>query len=104
MPAAPTAVQAYVQDGTDVQVVWSPGDTTAGFIIEAEANGGTYEPIGTAGASDTMFLATNLTANQQYLFEVIPYNSYGQGTGTVGGDPSTGDPVTVGSASAEGVV
>jgi hypothetical protein len=49
-----------------------------------------------------MFLATNLTANQQYTFMVIPFNAAGQGTGVVGGDPTTGEAVTVGSASAAG--
>ena len=75
-----------------------------GYIVEAEANGASsFVPIGTVGANATEFLATNLTANQQYLFKVIAYNSQGQGDpSAAGGDPTTGDPVTIGGASAAG--
>lgn len=102
-PASVTDAMAVAEDGTDVQVVWTPGDATAdGYMVEASTDGGsTYTPIGFASSGATKYLASNLVGGVTYTFRVTPYNAIGFGGSSVTTNTASG-PALTSQASTEG--
>ncbi len=68
---APTGLSASAVSNSQVNLTWSDASNgETGFAIQRSRSGGDWLSIGSAGANQTSFSATGLSAGVQYFFRV----------------------------------
>ncbi|MCE5249058.1 SUMF1/EgtB/PvdO family nonheme iron enzyme [bacterium] len=79
-PAAPSNLQAVTISYSEIKLNWTDNSSNEqGFIIE-QMEEGSFVEIGTVGAGVTTYSVTGLTADTQYTFRVLSFNTLGTST------------------------
>src|SRR5581483_11457602 len=79
VPPAPTGLSASAVSSSQIQLAWTPGDTsnTTGFKVERSTDGVNFTPVATVDAATTSYTDTGLSAGTTYIYRVRAYNDAG---------------------------
>lgn len=83
LPGTPSGITVESLSSTQIEIKWTDNSNNElGFIIERKQYSGLFKEAGRVNQNTTRFVDIGLTANQQYFYRVLAYNSNGNSTYT----------------------